>query len=66
VSWTQTRSAIAHTIKKNPDADVTELRQQLRAERLAEHVAAVVAQAPTLTAEQRDRIAALLRGGACA
>jgi len=32
--------------------------------RLAEHVAAVVAQAPALTPAQRDRIAALLRGGA--
>ncbi len=30
---------------------------------LAAYVAATVAQAPPLTVEQRDRIAALLRGG---
>lgn len=33
-------------------------------DRLAEHVARVVAQAPPLSPAQRDRIAALLRGGA--
>ncbi|MEA9997840.1 MULTISPECIES: hypothetical protein [unclassified Cryobacterium] len=59
--WTKTRSKIAHTIKKNPSADTTELRRQLKAERLEEHVARVVASAPPLTPEQRDRIAALLR-----
>ena len=32
-------------------------------ERLAEHVRKVVDAAPPLTAEQRDRIAAILRGG---
>jgi len=61
--WTHTRSAIALAKKNDPNADVTDLRRQLRAERLAEHVAAVVAEAPPLTPEQRDRIAVLLRGG---
>ena len=41
-----------------------ELRRDYAAERLAEHVAKVVAAAPPLSPAQRDRIAALLRGGA--
>lgn len=63
MSWTHTRSQIAIAKKKNPRADVTELRRQLKAERLAEYIARVVAEAPPLTAAQRDRIALLLRGG---
>jgi hypothetical protein len=63
VSWTHTRSKIAATKRANPSADVTELRRQLKAERLAEHIRSVVDTAPPLTEEQRARIAALLRGG---
>lgn len=44
----------------------TETAAALAVEQLAEYVKRVVAQAPPLTAEQRDRIAALLRGGAAA
>jgi hypothetical protein len=62
--WTHTRSAIALAKKNDPNADVTDLRRQLRAERLADYVAKVVAEAPPLTPAQRDRIAVLLRGGA--
>ena len=40
-----------------------ELERDYAAERLAEHVARVVAQAPPLTSAQRDRIAGLLRAG---
>lgn len=64
MSWTHTRSQIAVAKKKNPHADVSGLQRQLRAERLAEHVAKVVSEAPPLTAAQRDRVAALLRCGA--
>lgn len=64
MGWTKTRSQIAHAKRHDPDADVTALKQQLKAERLEEHVARVVAEAPPLTPEQRDRIAALLQGGA--
>ncbi|MBB2894576.1 hypothetical protein [Flexivirga oryzae] len=64
MSWTQTRSQIAHAKRRDPNADVTELRRQLRAERLAEHIERVVNEAPPLTPEQRDRLAVLLRGGA--
>lgn len=61
MSWTHTRSRIAHAKKANPAADVTELRRQLKAERLAEYIKATVDAAPALTNEQRDRLAALLR-----
>lgn len=64
VAWTHTRSQIAVAIKKDPDADVTELRRQLQTERLADHIQRVVDAAPPLTNAQRDRLAVLLRGGA--
>lgn len=43
-----------------------ETARDLAAERIAEYVERVVAEAPPLTPEQRDRIATLLRGGAAA
>lgn len=64
--WTHTRSAIAIAKKNNPEADVTDLRRQLRAELLADHVERVVNQAPPLTPEQRECVAALLRAGEAA
>jgi hypothetical protein len=63
MGWTHTRAKIAHTLRQNPDADVTELRRQLKAERLEEHVRRIVDAAPPLTYEQRTRLAALLRTG---
>jgi hypothetical protein len=66
VSWTKTRSEIALAVRNNPDADVTELRRQLKAERLEEYISRVVDAAPPLTAEQRDRLAVLLRAGTAA
>lgn len=66
MSWTKTRSQIAVTKKKNPDADVTELRAQLKEERLAEHIAKTVESWPPLSPAARDRLAHLLRGGQCA
>lgn len=63
MSWTQTRSRIAHAKKKNPDANVTELRRQLRAERLEEYIARVLAEAPPLTSSQRARLRDVLTGG---
>jgi hypothetical protein len=60
--WRKTRSRIARTSRLDPGADLSDLRQQLKAERLAEHVAAAVASAPPLTPDQRARIAALLGG----
>ncbi len=45
------------------DPELLAARLNLRAERLAAHVEKIVAEAPPLTSAQRDRIAALLRGG---
>ncbi len=50
--------------RHHPETDTTELRRDIAAASLADYAAAVVAEAPPLTAAQRDRIAALLRGGA--
>ena len=63
MSWTHTRSKIAHAKKNDPGANVLELRRQLKAERLEDHIARIVDAAPPLTADQRDRLALLLRGG---
>lgn len=60
MSWTATRSKIATAKKKNPDADVTELRRQLKAERLEEHIRQTVDAAPPLSEEQRAKLAHLL------
>lgn len=60
MSWTKTRSQIAHAKKADPQADVTELRRQLKAERLEDHIKRTIEAAPPLTAEQRDRLAVLL------
>ncbi len=60
MAWTHTRARIARAIRDNPSADVTDLRRQLRAERLEEHIKTVVNQAPPLTAEQRQQLARVL------
>ncbi len=41
-------------------------RRDLAAARIADYIARVTADAPPLTSEQRDRLAALLRPGAAA
>ena len=63
MGWTHTRSEIARTKRSDPQADVTELRRQLKAERLEDYIARTVDEAPPLTDDQRDRLALLLRGG---
>lgn len=62
MSWTKTRSQIAHAKRANPDADVSDLRQKLKAERLEEYIRRVVDEAPVLTEDQRSHLAILLRG----
>lgn len=61
MSWTKTRSEIALAKRRDPDADTTELQRRLKAERLEEYIRRTVDQAPPLTAEQRERIACILR-----
>jgi len=63
MGWTHTRSKIAQTKRYNPQADVTELRRQLKAERLEHYIRTTVDAAPELSADQRRRCASLLRGG---
>lgn len=60
MAWTHTRAEIARTKKKNPDADVTDLRRKLKAERLADHVERALADLPPLTLEERSEIARIL------
>ena len=61
MSWTHTRSKIAIQKRRNPDADVTELRRQLKAERTAEYIEKVLADWPPLTDQQRTALAELLK-----
>ncbi len=65
MSWTSERARVASLTRSRPadDPDLLAARQRLRTNRLAEHVARVVAEAPPLTSEQRDRIAAALWAG---
>lgn len=59
-NWTRERARLAVLTRHRAPGDpaIAEARSNLATERLAEHVKRVV---PTMTAEQRDRIAALLR-----
>jgi hypothetical protein len=57
MSWRDTRSRIAVVARLDPDADLTGLRQLLRAERLELHVRETV---DSLTPEQCTRIATIL------
>jgi hypothetical protein len=59
-------ASIAATTRWHPDRDTTDLARDLRAARLEEHIRAAVDAAPPLTAEQRDRLAQLLRGAPAA
>ena len=62
MGWTRERARLAalHRHRTPDDPQITQARRDLAAERLAEHVRAVVDTFPPLSAEQRDRIAALL------
>lgn len=49
--------------RQSDDPELIEARRNLRALRLEEYVTRIVAEAPPLTDEQRERIAALLHAG---
>ncbi|AWK73173.1 hypothetical protein CBI38_18025 [Rhodococcus oxybenzonivorans] len=55
---------IGNAVKRDPSADTTPLRRDLAASRIQDVVEAILADAPPLTPEQVDRLAAILRGGA--
>ena len=61
--WTKVRSQIALAKKRNPQADVTELRRDLKAAHLADYIRRTVDAAPELSVAQKDNLAQLLRGG---
>jgi len=65
VSWTHDRARVASlTRSRRPDdPDLIAARRDLKASRLADYITNVVDTAPPLTADQRDRLAVLLRGG---
>ncbi len=64
MSWTSSRARIAAHRRNHPHEPVPqELYRDLRAARAAEYIEKLVADAPPLTAEQRDRLALLLRAG---
>jgi hypothetical protein len=56
-------SKIAAIERHHSDANTGDLRRELRAAQLAEHIRRVVDAAPPLTDDQRTRLAALLRRG---
>lgn len=64
-TWTHHRARIASLSRSRTpdDPELLGARRDLRAVRLADHIAKVVAEAPPLTPEQRDRLTGLLRGG---
>lgn len=57
------RGRVASLTRSRPadDPELIQARANLAAEKLADYVARVVAEAPPLTDAQRDRIASLLR-----
>lgn len=62
MSWTAERARVASLTRSRTadDPELIDARRRLRTERLAHHVQKVLAEAPPLTPEQRDRIARLL------
>lgn len=71
MAWTHERArvaALSRCVKSGErapdDPELQDAKRNLRALRLEDHVQKVIAEAPPLTPEQRDRIAVILRGGA--
>lgn len=64
MSWTQERARVASLTRSrtSDDPELVNARRNLKAERLAEYIRRTVDAAPPLSAEQRDRLAILLRG----
>lgn len=62
-TWTKERSRLArlHQTHSPDSSEIREARRDFAAARLEDHVARVLADAPPLTHEQRERIASLLR-----
>ncbi len=65
MSWTSERARVASLTRSRAvdDPDLVDARRCLKAERLADYITRTVEAAPPLTAEQRQRLAALLSCG---
>lgn len=65
-TWTVHRATVASLsrTRKANDPELVEARRNLKAAKLEEYVARIVATAPPLTDEQAARIASLLGGAA--
>ncbi|WP_104132654.1 hypothetical protein [Cryobacterium sp. M91] len=63
MSWTIERARVASLSRSRPadDPDLVAARLRLKAARVEDYITRVVSEAPPLTPEQRDRLAALLR-----
>lgn len=59
----RTRSRLATATRLGTPEELTEAKRNHAAAKLADVIDKVVAEAPPLTPEQRDRLAGLLRGG---
>jgi hypothetical protein len=64
-TWTHERARVASLSRSREpdDPELVDARRNLRVERLADYIRRTVDAAPPLTTEQRDRLAAILRGG---
>lgn len=64
-NWTGPRGRVAALSRSRSenDPELVDARRALRAARLAVQIQRTVDEAPPLTPEQRERLAALLRGG---
>ena len=64
-TWTHERARVASLSRdRQPDdPELLEARRNMRAARLEAHIQKIIAQAPPLTNEQCERIAALLIDG---
>jgi hypothetical protein len=62
-SWKQARGKLGHLSKTADPTDprLADLRRDIRAGRLEEHVQQVISAVPALTDEQRERLTDMLR-----
>jgi len=63
VDWKHERAKLAVLHRHHPNEDHSGVKRDLRAARLADYIKRAVDAAPSLTPEQRDELALLLRGG---
>lgn len=64
MTWTHERARVASLsrCRTDNDPDLLAARRDLRAARLEDYISKTLGCAPPLTAEQRERLALLLRG----